>query len=187
MLNIDLELLYRNLCRQESDIYLHLPVLRAYAADCRHVTEFGMRTGVSTAALLAAQPDILTTHDVNLNANVARYLTRIRGRTVFFALENDVVKMPPMGETEMLFIDTLHTYRQMRAELDLHGNRAAKYLAFHDWVTFAWKDEVPGKEPGTKRGIRLAIEEFMAENRHWKISAEYKENNGLLVLERSTL
>ena len=47
---------YHRACATPGDIYLHLPTLYRYASCCRHVTEFGTRTGVSTLALLRALP-----------------------------------------------------------------------------------------------------------------------------------
>ena len=34
-------------------------------------------------------------------------------------------------------------------------------------------------------GIRLAIDEFLENNSDWKIVYETKENNGLMILEKS--
>src|SRR5262249_5697624 len=55
--------LYQRACTQDSDIREHVPKLYELASGCRHVTEFGTRTGVSTTALLFAQPDTLVTYD----------------------------------------------------------------------------------------------------------------------------
>jgi hypothetical protein len=38
-------------------------------------------------------------------------------------LEADVIE-----ETDMLFVDTLHTYGQVKGELERHGNQARKYI-----------------------------------------------------------
>ena len=80
----------------------------------------------------------------------------------------------------MLFIDTLHQYGQLKKELNLHGNKAKKYLAFHDTVSFGREDE---KNPKGK-GLLLAINEFLEKNKELKIIEDLKNNNGLIVLER---
>src|SRR5262249_32635606 len=51
--------LYRNACNTAGDIHEHLPTLYLLAQRCRHVTEMGTRTGVSTIAWLFAQPERL--------------------------------------------------------------------------------------------------------------------------------
>ena len=38
----------------KSDINEHLAVMHKYADECNHITEFGVRTGVSTWAWLAS-------------------------------------------------------------------------------------------------------------------------------------
>ena len=77
-----------------------------------------------------------------------------------------------------MFIDTLHTYEQLIQELRRHGNKAKKYLAFHDTETFGTVSEQGG------RGLNLAIAEFMLENPHWVTEKVYKNNNGLTILRR---
>src|SRR5262249_52269826 len=47
---------YQAACLTPSDINEHLPVLYELAKDCDHITELGTRTGISTLALLCAQP-----------------------------------------------------------------------------------------------------------------------------------
>jgi len=74
-------------------------------------------------------------------------------------------------EVDMLFIDTDHTYEQLKGELARHGNKVKKYLVFHDTVS-------------CETELMPAIEEFMKANKKWKIKEHYKFNNGVLVLER---
>ena len=83
-------------------------------------------------------------------------------------------------ETDLLFIDTYHTYGQLSKELELHGNKSRRYLIFHDTVTFGERGE-DHKKPG----IIKAIDEFLWENKHWSVRESFINNNGLVVLERS--
>ena len=71
-------------------------------------------------------------------------------------------------------------YDQLKKELELHGNKAKKYLAFHDTVTFGTRGESSGH-----KGLMPAIEGFLQDNPQWAIKHHYKNNNGLLVLERN--
>jgi hypothetical protein len=80
-----------------------------------------------------------------------------------------------------LFIDTLHTYNQLKQELTLHGNKAQKYIAFHDTYTFGLR----GEDNVDKKGLMTAIIEFMTENPHWKFKIHKTNNNGFTVLERT--
>jgi hypothetical protein len=101
-------------------------------------------------------------------------------------------------DTDMLFIDTLHSYKQLKLELHLHGNKARKYIAFHDVVTFGESDEMhlsedPSWPDSLKEqyrnlpeglGINKAIVEFMVDNKHWRAEKLFSNNNGLLILTR---
>jgi hypothetical protein len=72
----------------------------------------------------------------------------------------------------------LHTYAQVKGELEKHGNQARKYIVFHDTVAFG----IVGEDNGT--GINLAIQEFLRDNDHWQVVEHYENCNGLTVLAR---
>jgi predicted O-methyltransferase YrrM len=59
----DLAAAYQRACTTVSDIHQHLRTLSRYASCCRHLTEFGTRTGISTLALLRAVPERLVAYD----------------------------------------------------------------------------------------------------------------------------
>ena len=60
-----------------SDINEHLPTLLKYSEECKHITEMGVRGGVSSWAFLYSNPekmvayDIMTNHSVENIINVA--------------------------------------------------------------------------------------------------------------------
>src|SRR5262245_43552698 len=55
---------YETACLSPSDVHEHLPTLHELAKDCGHITELGTRSGVSTLALLRAQPKKLVCYDL---------------------------------------------------------------------------------------------------------------------------
>jgi hypothetical protein len=81
-------------------------------------------------------------------------------------------------ETDFLFIDTLHTYTQLKKELALHPSKVKKYIGFHDTTTFAQVGEY--KEVG----LWPAIEEFLSSNPEWVIAEKFENNNGLTILKK---
>ena len=87
----------------------------------------------------------------------------------FEFIEADTLKIE-IEETDLLFIDTLHTEKQLKQELKLHAGKARKYIVLHD--TFSCSDE-----------LLPVIEEFLKQGR-WKIKADYKNNNGMMILEK---
>ncbi len=173
-----------------SDINEHMEVLRAYASKCDHVTEFGMRWGTgSTVALLAAKPKTLISWDLDPMSIISQQSANL------LALKDAGTNWQPrvgntleitIEPTDMLFIDTLHTARQLQAELIRHadplrGGKIRKYLAFHDTQTFGMKGE-DGSEPG----LRMAIRIFQKEHAFplWELAEDRLNNNGLVILKR---
>lgn len=162
-----------------SDINENLHILYDLAKQCETVVEMGVRTGVSTRAFLNTNVQ-LTSYDIVLNRQVQDLFNRAKalGKSVKY-IEADVLKIV-VDETDLLFIDTLHTYDQLKQELRLHGNKAKKFIAFHDTHTFG----INGEDQKDKKGLLPAIIEFMIDNPHWKFKIHKTNNNGMTVLER---
>lgn len=173
-----LDQLYASACSTPSDIFMHLPRLAALAAQCEHVTELGVREGVSSRALLWAQPAVLRCYDID-STHKAKWdeLVEARGRTdVRFEIADS--RLIDLEETELLFIDTLHVYDQLKVELERHSPKAQEYIVLHDTESFRTRGEDP-----SKRGLWPAVEEFLALGT-FRIVKHYPDNNGLTVLGR---
>jgi beta-1,4-mannosyl-glycoprotein beta-1,4-N-acetylglucosaminyltransferase len=169
---------YLAACNMQTDINQHLPILKQLAIDCASVTEMGTRDGQSTRAFLSANVK-LRAYDLELDEKVLglfHYASSL-GKDVSYE-QADVLKLD-IEPVDLLFIDTWHTYDQLSQELKLHGNKAQKYLAFHDTHTYG----VSG-EGGGGQGLLPAIIEFLIENPHWRFKIHRTVNNGLTVLER---
>ncbi|HJT75610.1 MAG TPA: tetratricopeptide repeat protein, partial [Gemmataceae bacterium] len=167
--------LYAAACRTPSDIHEHLPALYDLASRCRHVTEFGTRLGVSTTALLFAQPEELVCYDLQKYPQVDR-LRALAGRTRFHFHQTDVLRVE-IAATDLLFIDTRHDYDQLKEELRRHAGQVRRYVVLHDTTTYGDKGETPGH-----RGLWPAVEEFLAQ-RAFRLQERYTNNHGLAVLE----
>jgi cephalosporin hydroxylase len=161
------------------DINEHLDTLTEYAKKCDHITEFGFRFGASFCALLLGAPKKLITYDIDIPKAPVEVFRSLNPSTKMVFIESSTL-IVDIEETDLLFIDTLHTYEQLKAELDLHGNKARKYLAFHDTTTFRHTGE-----HGGSKGLYDAILEFLELNPHWELEVEYNNNNGLLILRRA--
>jgi hypothetical protein len=147
-----------------------------------------MRTGNSTIALLAGMPKTFISWDIEPRHVICqRNLDLVRltlgGRCSFQPRVGDTLKIQPIEPTELLFIDTLHTARQLLAELMRHADpitdNVKRFLIFHDTHTFGWRGE-----DGTEPGLRAAIHQFQNEAFPiWKVIEDRENNNGLVVLE----
>lgn len=179
---------YQEKCATPSDIHQHLPTLRKYAAQCRHVTEMGVRTIVSTWALLAAKPECLRSIDIahprDHGGNLDEVLDLVMEPgfpTSFEFLLGDsrLVIIPP---TDLLFIDTWHVYEQLQVELERHAPQVQKFIILHDTETFGDRGETAGHQ-----GLRPALLEFLVsvpEGLQWRVKEHFPNCNGLTVLER---
>ena len=205
---MDIENFYRRLCELEFnrehtfsrgivDINEHLPTLRKYASQCEHVTEMGTRFAVSTHALLIGKPKKVVAIDLNRHfyqpyENDVNLFAESCGVDYTF-IEVDVLNMD-IEQTDMLFIDTLHTYNQLSKELRKHEKSVNKWIVLHDTVTFGERDEDfyrngkinedISKQEVTKRGLYTALMDFLEENKNWVVKEHFTNNNGLTIIER---
>lgn len=161
---------YQQAKKNKSDINEHLETLYNYALKCDHITELGVRTGQSTRAFLNAHKTLIS-YDIIQNEHVQSLF--YAASKLFHARYHNANTLDlDIEPTDLLFIDTDHTYTQLSAELKLHGNKALKYIIFHDTTTYC--DElVP------------AIFEFLDQsNGEWIIDRHFKHNNGLTIIKR---
>jgi hypothetical protein len=181
--------IYQNKCYISSDIHEHLPILKKYAEECDIVVEMGVRSIVSTWAFLSAKPSKLISVDIvhpmdyinhdpdGCNLDLVKELADKNNIDFDFIL-GDTLKIDPI-ECDLLFIDTLHDYDQLKGELEIHSGSCRKYIILHDTTHFSSMGETPGKE-----GIWRAIEEFITSSKDWTIKERLVNNNGLTILEK---
>ena len=165
-----LEAIYNQRCQTPSDINEHLPILKKYAEECEHITEMGVRWVVSTFAFMMGNPKTLICYDYAdaLGINVAYELAGMHN--IDFKFERADTRNLTIEETDFLFIDTLHHYDQLKIELELHGNKARKFIIFHDTAHC--------------HEMNVAIKEFMEANPHWVNEEEVMNNNGFKIIKR---
>jgi hypothetical protein len=193
-LNFNQDILYG---RGIVDINEHLPVLRKYASQCEHVTEMGTRFAISTYALLIAKPKKLVSIDLNYHFFKPYHKEILNFANLcevnFEFIEGDVLKLE-MEKTDLLLIDTLHTYNQLSKELRKHEKNVNRWIILHDTITFGEKDEDfynNGEisqeikyDNIQKQGLYNALLDFLEENKNWKIKEHFINNNGLTIIER---
>jgi hypothetical protein len=137
-----LEALFRRAVSTPSDINEHCVRLRELASECGHVTEFGMRPEASTVALLAGGPGTLVSYDRRRHPLVD--LLEVVARPGGFRFEEGDSLTAEIEETDLLFLDTVHTARQLSRELARHAGRVRRRIVLHDTVTFGQVGEDGG-------------------------------------------
>lgn len=158
------------------DIAEHMSTLRMYAERCKSVTEFGTRYIVSTWAFVVAKPERLTCVDIYTpdyyggESSFINLKEVCKGTTDFYFIKGSTLDIE-IEDTDLLFIDTLHTYLQLSMELERHANKVNKWIIIHD--TESCKNE-----------MLPAIEDFLHVNKDWYIKEQFINNNGLTILEK---
>lgn len=181
-------MLYQEATTTPSDTYMHLPKLRELAGKCARVTEFGIWTGTSSVGLLMGLLDSQEPERSYLLVDInPDYMDDTKKRLGGFTLPEGIkieyqvastleIDIP---ETDLLFIDSWHTYLQLSSELTRHAKSVRRWLAFHDTTAFGFFGE-DHESPG----LVAAIEEFLDANPEWQLVYQTDINNGLTVLER---
>jgi hypothetical protein len=188
---------YESVRAARGDVQNHLGLMQALAGSVDHVTEFGVRSGVSTLAWLMGGAKTVVGYDLNV-AGLDELQEVCNGCgdscSVRF-VEGDTSKVK-IDATDLLFIDSLHTGEHLRKELSLHHPKVSKYIVLHD-TTACWDglkqmgawhyDHLCRKNFNDvhQEGLGAAIDEFMERNGGtWKLFGKKTNNNGLIVLER---
>lgn len=185
-MNKEIKSKYEQVASRQSDINEHIPVLKQYSEECNHITELGCRGVVSTWAFLAGNPKKLVSIDIDdCPVTEVSRLAKESGIEFEFIKADDLTI--EIEETDLLFIDTLHTYEHLSKELKLHGNKARKYIIMHDTEVFGKMDYFGNKKYGVhgEGGLIPAIDEFIADNTNWSRHKVFTNNNGLTVLVRT--
>ena len=166
----------------DTDISEHLTTLRRYADVCEHVTEMGVRHGISTVAFLSSAAKAVVSYDIREEPEVAmlRELCRQAERDWVFHLEDS--RQCTIAETDLLFIDTYHYYEHLRTELDRHGASARKFIVMHDTEIYKYRST---EDRDDQRGLMTAIEEFLTSNPEWFMLEHFTNQYGLTILQRS--
>ena len=167
-----------------SDIYQHMPILRAYALQCNSVTEMGVRGVVSLWAWLDAAVPTIVAYDINNPpTEELQYVeTYAQQRSINFSFIKADVLTITIQPVDLLFIDTLHKYEQLAQELQLHADKVNRYIIFHDTTLYGYRDEI-GEGPG----LRKAIDEFLQRTDNWDFEKILTNNNGLTILKRKNV
>lgn len=179
-----------------SDINEHLETIYEVSKECLHITEMGVRWVSSTWPMLLSKPKKMVSYDIVFNPNINEVIKLANEYDINYSfIESDVLNVE-IEPTELLFIDTLHTYNQLSIELKLHSPKTSKYIVLHDTEYFGRIDEhiyehasndIKNKTK-TKEGLMTAVEDFInsEEGKNWEIHKIYTNNNGLTILKKST-
>ena len=198
----ELSFRFEEACNTPSDISEHVPLLYQLSKEVSSVVEIGMRGMVSSWGILQGLSESPFSHrsyiGIDISSppydtlNAAQLLARAHGIEFTFLQANDMdIDIP---ETDFLFIDSLHTYCHLTYELEKFSPSIRKYIAMHD-TSPPWESvddseyhgdfsEYPDYIDKNKRGLWLAVEDFLQRHPEWKLAARYINCHGFTILER---
>ena len=178
---------YHYLRNTPSDINEHFPIIKCYTEECESVLELGVRWIVASWAFLAGKPKVYTGFDIEHPSKFGASLDELKkgaeqqGTQFDFILGDDLnpEMYNQLPNFDLIFIDTDHTYQQVKNELEVYHSKANKYLMLHDTVSF--RNGGFGKD---EKGIWAAIMEFLFYHEEWELWESFANNNGLTILKR---
>lgn len=167
---------FRAYCGSALDISEHLGLLRGLACDPKvvRIVEIGFRKGVSATALCTAGKSVVA-YDIEPCQPHCVALRRIASNFEFRRESSLTATIP---ECDLLHIDSLHTFKQLDAELQRHHHRVSRWIALHDTETFG--DMGQDK---TRPGLKAAIQKLLSSTQ-WVEHLHLTNNNGLTLLRR---
>lgn len=172
---------FKRLKQTPSDIFEHLQTLHDLASECDHVTEFGVRTALSTTAMLAwLKPKAkMISYDLEGTQEVddlfKQCMKEEKDRCFRIADTREV----EIEETDFLFIDTWHVADCLIKELERSAPKVRKYIAFHDTETFGEKWETEGH-----KGLKYAMDQYMNWHAWREVHKVFINNNWLTIRKR---
>lgn len=154
-------------------------VLKGYAEKYDSITEFGVQKGASSTAFASGKPKKFTSYELYdvMDASVKALLGRYAGWKYHSGSNSLAIDIE---ETDVLFIDTDHMYKQLLAELRRHSDKVKHCILLHDTLNCG----LVGERGAGPKGLLHAINEFIVEHNEWRIEKTYAHNHGLTVLRR---
>lgn len=141
------------------------------ARGCDEILELGVFTGLSTTAFLLAKPKRLVAVDITGDYFAIRpeleRSARALGVDFEFRIADDLT-MEPVA-SDLLFIDTTHTYDQTMAELDRYGPLARKRIVLHDM---------------NSAGVFQAVFQWLWNNKAFHVVHHDSRGCGAVVIDR---
>ena len=143
--------------------------------ECNSYTEFGMCQGPTIAAAMFCHPQKVRGYDITfewfgLAKNFFEDYAK-ENHIDFKVFKTDSATCSVIEDTDMLHIDSKHTYKHAIAELKKHAKKVNKYILLHD-TTLAL-------------GIWDAVQEYITKvDTSWKVIKRSDVGVGYTILKR---
>jgi hypothetical protein len=158
------------------DLNEHMTELRRLASMCDFVTDVSIRKE-SLIAFLASEAKQVTTYCPEISDPWVKHaLSLSPGKKVVHNFPSGVGSIEP---TDMLFLNTIHTFQRLSAELLAYAPNVRRFIVIHNSTVFRDIGE-DGKPPGLLEAIRL----YCRAHPEWGVVSHTDDQHGLTVLSR---
>ncbi len=142
---LEIEKNYHHKLFEKSDINEHIPHLRRLAGECASVIEIGLRSMNSTWGIMMGLAEntrpCRSYLGIDIDAPPTALLQQVKSLAEAQEISFDFWKVSDLQidipETDLLFIDSLHTYMHLTYELEKFSSCVRKYIAIHD-TSWPW-------------------------------------------------
>lgn len=175
-----LQEIYDELKANERDLNLHMDRLCELATGLDHVTEIANRRE-PTVAFLKAAPKKFVSYNSERDSYTASALALIKNSDEWFegSDEDNTQKIPEIEETDLLFIDSEHTYARLREELNKYYLSCRRYIVVHDTDIYG----ATGQD--SNPGLLFALQEFCRLHPEWSVIEHTSLQYGLTILSKN--
>lgn len=180
--------------------YAYLYTLKNFclANKVRNVRELGSFQGASASAFFEGEVSHVESVELDprhLTDDIRAALTRLGDwrLRVASSLDSNV----NWGPVELTFLDTVHNYTHVAAELDFHGQFSTRYMAIHDTnypppvmrevgeLDLGAMRQKIISEFHQKQTVGDAVRDFVASSDKWNSVYQSDEGSGLMIIARS--
>lgn len=201
----ELKNVYDLYCRAASDINEHIPVLCELSRECSSVVEIGVREMNSIWGILQGLAESPSPNRKYIGIDLSYPSAGVFTLAERLSRENDILfqfikgndMMIDIEPTDLLFIDSLHTYLHLTYELEKFSPKVRKYIAMHDTIApwgemdeTSYLPEAESKYPKeisrNKRGLWPAVVDFLHHHPEWELKERRLNNHGFTVLQRAS-
>jgi len=158
------------------DLDQHLPKLVELGMKCARITEFAKRRE-STMAFAATDAKIVS-YQMEKDPLLDLYEKNPK-IDIQYVNHEFLKKIDRISETDLLFIDFIHTYDAVSYQLKKFHTSVSRYIVLHDTALHGTVGE------DGKPGIMHAVKELLTEVPHWSVVYATQDQYGLVVLSRN--
>jgi hypothetical protein len=174
---MDFEQEYQDACVRPSDMHEHLPWISELTSECKHATELGIGYAQSTRGFLRHDIE-MHSYDIHIYPETQAYFDTAKagGRNVTLHVED--TRTATIAPTDIMLVDSYHSYEQVKIELERHASSVSKYILFHDTELFGNTGQ------GGEAGVWPAVQEFLDSHPEWQLVERRTNCNGMTLIKR---